>query len=77
MMRNIVDFFVGARRGASTIHTLPRRHAGRVGMGRGKWGGVLLAQVTASFLGEGTRSHVTMEIVPWCGAIYCIFDGVA
>ncbi len=35
-------------------------------------GGVLLARVTASFLGEGTR-RVTMEIAPWCGAIYCIF----
>ena len=40
----------------------------------GSWegGGVLLARVTASFLGEGTR-RVTMEIPPWCGAIYCIF----
>ena len=76
MLQNIVDFFVGARRGASTIHTLPRRHAGHVGRVRGKWGGVLLAQVTALFLGEGTRS-VTMEIVPCCGAIYCVLDGVA
>ena len=49
---------------------------GRVGRGRGKGGGVLLARVTASFLGEGTR-RVTMEIAPWCGAIYCILDGVA
>jgi hypothetical protein len=40
----------------------------------GSWegGGVLLARVTASFLGEGTR-RVTMEIAPWCGAIYFIF----
>ena len=45
---------------------------GRVGRGRGKGGGVLLARVTASFLREGTR-RVTMEIAPWCGAIYCIF----
>jgi hypothetical protein len=45
---------------------------GCVGRGRGKGGGVLLARVTASFLGEGTR-RVTMEIAPWCGAIYCIF----
>ena len=45
---------------------------GRVGRGRGKGGGVLLARVTALFLGEGTR-RVTMEIAPWCGAIYCIF----
>jgi hypothetical protein len=44
---------------------------GRVGRGRGG-GGVLLARVTASFLGEGTR-RVTMEIAPLCGAIYCIF----
>jgi hypothetical protein len=36
----------------------------------------LLARVTALFLGEGTR-RVTMEIAPWCGAIYCILDGVA
>ena len=72
-MRKIVDFFVGAGGGASTIHT-PPTHActGRVGRGRGKGGGVLLARVTASFLGEGTR-RVTMEIAPWCGAIYCIF----
>jgi hypothetical protein len=45
---------------------------GRVRRGRGKGGGVLLAWVTASFLGEGTR-RVTMEIALWCGAIYCIF----
>jgi hypothetical protein len=40
----------------------------------GSWegGGVLLVQVTASFLGEGKR-RVMMEIAPWCGAIYCIF----
>jgi uncharacterized spore protein YtfJ len=76
-MRKIVDFFVGAGGGASTIHT-PPTHActGRVGRGRGKGGGVLLARVAALFLGEGTR-RVTMEIAPWCGAIYCILDGVA
>ena len=49
---------------------------GRVGRGRGKGGGVLLARVTASFLGEGMR-RVTMEIAPWCGAICCILAGVA
>ena len=72
-----IRFFVGAGGGASTIHT-PPTHActGRVGRGRGKGGGVLLARVTALFLGEGTR-RVTMEIAPWCGAIYCILDGVA
>ncbi len=59
------------------IHTLST-HActGRVGRGRGKGEGVLLARVTALFLGEGTR-RVTMEIAPWCGAIYRILDGVA
>ena len=31
-----------------------------------------MARVTGLFLGEGTR-RVTMEIAPWCGAIYCIF----
>ena len=45
---------------------------GRVGRGRGKGGGVLLARVTALFLGEGMQ-RVTMEIAPRCGAIYCIF----
>jgi hypothetical protein len=45
---------------------------GRVGKGREKGGGVVLARVTASFLGEGTRC-LTMEIAPWCGAIYFIF----
>ncbi len=49
---------------------------GRVGGGRGEGGGVLLARVTALFLGEGTQ-RVTMEIAPWCGAIYFILDGVA
>ena len=49
---------------------------GRVGRGRGKGGGVLLARVTALFLGEGTR-RVKMELAPWCGAIYGIFDSVA
>ena len=39
----------------------------------GKEGGVLLARVTASFLGEGTQC---MEFAPWCGAI-CILDDVA
>jgi hypothetical protein len=54
------------------------KHActGCVGRGRGKGGGDLLGRVTALFLGEGTR-RVTMEIAPWCGAIYCILDGVA
>jgi len=44
----------------------------------GSWegGGVLLAWVTALFLGEGTR-RVKMELAPWCGAIYGIFDSVA
>jgi len=49
---------------------------GRVGRGRGKGGGVLLARVTALFLGEGTQC-VKMELAPWCGAIYGIFDSVA
>ena len=31
-----------------------------------------MARVTALFLGEGMQ-RVTMEIAPWCGAIYCIF----
>jgi len=35
-----------------------------------------LARVTALFLGEGTR-RVKMELAPWCGAIYGIFDSVA
>jgi uncharacterized protein YndB with AHSA1/START domain len=48
---------------------------GHVGRGRGEGGGVLLGRVTASFLGEGAR-RVTMEIAPWCGAIYCILDSV-
>ena len=41
----------------------------------GSWegGGVLLARVAALFLGEGTR-RVTMEIAPWCGAIYYVFS---
>ena len=39
-------------------------------------GGVFLAWVRALFLGEGTQL-VKMEIAPWCGAIYCILDGVA
>ena len=50
--------------------------AGRVGRGLGKGGGVLLARVTALFLGEGTR-RVRREIATWCGAIYRILDGVA
>ena len=53
-----------------------RAGTGRVGRGRGKGGGVLLARVTALFLGEGTR-RVKMELAPWCGAIYGIFDSVA
>jgi len=71
-------FFRGSaqRRKHDTHHTDARVGTGRVGRGRGVGGGVLLARVTASLLGEGTR-RVTMEIAPWCGAIYCILDGVA
>ena len=57
----------------------PRRRTRRHSACReGSWGGggVLLAWVTASFLGEGTR-HVKKKIASWCGAIYCILDGVA
>jgi len=47
---------------------------GRVGRGRGKGGGVLLARVTAdSVVPWGGERRVTMEIAPWCGAIYFIF----
>ena len=73
-MRKIV-YFSGesARRRKRKIHPANAIvGTGRVGRGRGKGGGVLLARVTALFLGEGTR-RVTMEIAPWCGAIYCIF----
>jgi hypothetical protein len=57
----------------------PRRRTRRHRACReGSWegGGVLLPRVTALFLGEGTW-RVTMEIAPWCGAIYLILDGVA
>ena len=71
-------FFRGSakRRKHDTHPTDARVGTGRVGRGRGEGGGVLLAWVTASFLGEGTR-HVTKKIASWCGAIYCILDGVA
>ncbi len=65
--------------GIYKVYTHPagaRVGTGRVGRGRVKGGGVLLARVTASFLGEGTQ-HVTMEFASWCGAIYCILDSVA
>ncbi len=76
-----IDFFLGAGGGASTIHTPPTStraqgvSGGVVGI---EGGGSLVGagRVTALFLGEGTR-RVTMEIAPWCGAIYCILDGVA
>ena len=70
MCRQIV-YFSGesARRRKREIHPANAIvGTGRVGRGRGKGGRVLLARVTASFLGEGTR-RVTMEIAPWCGAI--------
>ncbi len=72
------SFFCGSaqRRKHDTHPADARVGTGRVGRGRGTGGGVLLAQVTASFLGVGTQ-HVTMEIAPWYGAIYCILDGVA
>ena len=65
MMPKIEDFFMVARRGASTIHTLP--------MHAGSW------EVRGSLVGAGVdcffeRGRVTMDIVPWCGAI---FVGVA
>ena len=71
-------FFRGsAQRGKhDTYPTDARAGTGHVGRGRGKGGGVLLARVTALFLGEGTR-RVKMELAPWCGAIYGIFDSVA
>jgi len=71
-------FFRGSakRRKHDTHPTDARVGTGRVGRGRGEGGGVLLAWVTVSFLGEGTR-RVTMKIESWCGAIYCILDGVA
>jgi hypothetical protein len=75
MVRRRVVYFSGesARRRKREIHPADAIvGTGRVGRGRGKGGGVLLARVTASFLGEGTR-RVAMEIAPWCRAIYCIF----
>jgi len=71
-------FFCGSaqRRKHDTHPADARVGTGRVGRGRGEGGGVLLVRVTASFLGEGMQ-RVTMEITPWCGAIYCILDGVA
>ena len=71
-------FFRGSakRRKHDSHPTDARVGTGRVGRGRGEGGGVLLARVTASFLVEGTR-HVTKKIASWCGAIYCILDGVA
>ncbi len=73
-MRKIVYFSdESARRRKREIHPVNAIvGTGRVGRDRGKGGGVLLARVTALFLGEGTQ-RVTMEIAPWCGAIYCIF----
>jgi len=70
-------FFRGSaqRRKHDTHPADARAGTGRVGRGRGKGGGVLLARVTALFLGEGTRC-VKMELAPWCGAIYGIFDSV-
>jgi len=70
-------FFRGSaqRRKHDTHPADARVGTGHVGGGRGEGGGVLLMWVTASFLGEGMQ-HVTMEIAPWCGAIYCILDGV-
>ena len=78
MCRRIV-YFSGesARRRKREIHPANAIvGTGRVGRGRGKGGGVLLARVTALFLGEGTR-RVKMELAPWCGAIYGIFDSMA
>ena len=69
------SLFRAQRRKHNTHPADARVGTGRVGRGRGKGGGVLLARVTASFLGEGTR-RVTMEFAPWCGAI-CILDDVA
>ena len=71
--KNRSRFFRGSarRRKQDTHRTDACVGTGRVGRGRGKGGGVLLPQVTALFLGEGTR-HVTMEIAPWCGATICI-----
>jgi hypothetical protein len=71
-------FFCGSaqRRKHDTHPTGTHVGTGHVGRGRGMGGGVLLARVTVPFLGEGTRC-VTMEIASWCGAIYCILDGVA
>jgi hypothetical protein len=71
-------FFRGSRRRRKQDSHPADAHVGtgRVGRGRGKGGGVLLPRVTALFLGEGT-GRVTMEIAPWCGAIYPILDGVA
>ncbi len=71
-------FFRGSvlRRKHDTHPANARTGTGRVGRGRGKGGGVLLVRVTALFLGEGTR-RVKMELAPWCGAIYGIFNSVA
>ena len=66
----------GRRRKHDSHPADARVGTGRVGRGRGKGGRVLLPRVTALFLGEGTW-RVTMEIAPWCGAIYRILDGVA
>ena len=70
-------FFRGStqRRKHDTHPADARVGTGRVGRGHGEGGGVLLVRVTVLFLGEGTQG-VTMEIAPWCGAIYCILDGV-
>ena len=73
-------FFISSQIAASSARNTHPADAcagtGHVGRGRGKGGGVLLARVTALFLGEGTR-RVKMELAPWCGAIYGIFDSVA
>ena len=77
--KNRSRFFQGSawRRKHDTHPIDARVGTGHVGRGRGKGGGVLLPQVTAFILVEGTW-HVTMEIALWCGAtIYCILDGVA
>ena len=70
-------FFCGSRqRRKHDTHPADARMHRACREGSWEGGGVLLARVAALFLGEGTR-RVTMEIAPWCGAIYRILDGVA
>ena len=72
----VCSLFRAQRRKHNTHPADARVGTGHVRRGSGKGGESCWRGVTVLFLGEGTQ-RVTMEFAPWCGAIYCIFDGVA